>query len=493
MQSSTARQEHMAAAPGSAPIARPVILFELNEVPYRVVDWYVTSKPHCGIARLLAISRQYKTSIETAPGGLQPIVTWSTVHRGVRDVQHGVSAFGQPLERADSEYPPIWRILAQHGVTTGVFGSLLSYRMPEDLANYAFYFPEPLANEPATHPSYLSPFQEFNLSMTRKSGRQVSGAVDWKLAARIIPTLPRLGLTTGTTAVIARQLLAERVRPHLKGRRRSVQSMLAFDVFMKQLRQSHPAFSTFFTNHVASAQHRFWAALFPQDFTELQYEQEWLARYKHEIEYAMDVTDSFVCRLLEFVEANPQYILLLGSSMGQQACNGEPNDNYLEIEDFARFMQGLGFPPEAYARKTAMFPCYGVSLVPEHVTAFREKIASIRIGGEPLKAEHQDGGYSLLVFDYRNYQGRETVQLEGREVAFSQLGIRLIEDEEGTYLSGEHQPIGILLIHDPLHHEVEHNGREQVSVLEIAPALLRHFGIPIPDYMADTTLDLARH
>src|SRR5206468_2619494 len=122
-------------------------------------------------------------------------VTWSSLHRGVRDIQHGVSCFGQPLESADGEYPPIWHILAEHGIKAGVFGSLMSYRMPADLRNYAFYFPEPLANDPTTHPSYLSPFQQFNLSMTRRSGRQVPVTVDWALATRIMPTLPKLGLT----------------------------------------------------------------------------------------------------------------------------------------------------------------------------------------------------------------------------------------------------------------------------------------------------------
>jgi hypothetical protein len=473
--------------------ARPVILFELNEVPYRVIDWYATEKPHSNIAKLLSGSRQCRTSVETVDRGLQPIVTWSSLHRGVRDIQHGVSSFGQPLDQADAQYPPIWRILADHGIRTGVFGSLLSYRIPSDLGNYAFYFPEPLANDPTTYPSYLSPLQEFNLSMTRKSGRTVSAAVDWKLAARIIPTLPKLGLTPGTCAVIARQLVTERVRPHIKGRRRSVQSMLAFDVFMKQLWQYKPAFSTFFTNHVASAQHRFWAALFPEDFADLRYDREWMARYKHEIEYAMDVADAFVGRLMEFLARIPEYILLVGSSMGQAAFSGEPNDSYLEIEDFPRFMQWLGFEPAVYARKTAMFPCYAVTVLPPYVNQFREKLGSIRINGEPIRAEHHDGGYSLLDFDYRNYTGPELVQSNGHDISFAEIGVQLVEDEEGVYLSGDHQPEGIFLIYDRLHPDSKRGPRQNVSILEIAPTVLKHFGIPIPAYMAQPSLDLVGH
>jgi hypothetical protein len=470
--------------------ARSVVLFELNEVPYRILDWYAREKPSSNIAKLVSASRQWCTSVEAAHGRLQPIITWSSLHRGVNDAQHGVSSFGQPLEKADAEYPPIWRILAGHGIKTGVFGSLLSYRIPVDLANYAFYFPEPLANDPTTHPSYLSPFQEFNLSMTRKSGRQVTTAVDWKLAARVIPTLPKLGLTTRTCAVIGRQLLAERIRPHLKGRRRSVQSILAFDVFMKCLWQYKPEFSTFFTNHVASAQHRFWAALFPEDFNDLTYGEEWVTRYQHEIEYAMDVTDAFIGRLLKFLRSVPGYTLLVASSMGQEAFNGQPNDSYLEIEDFPRFMQMVGLGPTAYAQKTAMFPCYAVAVTPQYVDQFREKLGSIRINGEPIPVQHHDGGYSLLDFDYRNYSSPEFVQINGHDVSFAEIGIRLVEDEEGVYLSGEHQGEGILLIYDPAHPQTEHAKRDIVSILQIAPTVLRHFGIPIPAYMAEPSLDL---
>jgi hypothetical protein len=408
----------------------------------------------------------------------------------VNHEQHGVSSFGQPLETADHEYPPVWRILADHGIKTGVFGSLLSYRMPADLANYAFYFPEPLANDPVTHPTYLSPLQEFNLSMTRQSGRRVTSAVDWKLAAKVIPTLPKLGLTPRTCGVIGRQLLAERIHPHLKGRRRSVQSVLAFDVFMRCMQQYKPAFSTFFTNHVASAQHRFWAALFPEDFAELSYGEDWMALYGHEIEYAMDVTDVFVGRLLKFLEQAPEYILLVGSSMGQEAHNGEPNDSYLEIEDFCRFMRLAGAEPYAYARKTAMFPCYAVTVSPQYVDQVRAALTAMRIDGKPLRIEHHAGGYSLLDFDYRNYSGPAVVQINGREVSFADAGIRLAEDEEGVYLSGEHQPEGVLIIYDAQRPRTEPVRRDQVSILEIAPALLRHFDVTPPDYMSDPSLDL---
>ena len=42
--------------------------------------------------------------------------------------------------------------------------------------------------------------------------------------------------------------------------RRTYQAGLAFDIFINFLQSTKPAFATFFTNHVASSMHRFWAA-----------------------------------------------------------------------------------------------------------------------------------------------------------------------------------------------------------------------------------------
>jgi hypothetical protein len=466
---------------------RSVILFELNEVPYKILNWYCDLKPNSHIAKLGAQSRQYRTYVtESGDKSLQPVSTWSTLHRGVTPDRHKVRAFGQPLDKADAEYPPIWRILAEHGATVGVFGSLLSYRVPENLSNYAFYFPEPLANEPVTHPAYLSPFQEFNLAMSRLSGRQVSTAIDWKLVSRIIPTLPRLGLSASTCLAVVRQLVGERIKPATKGRRRSIQSLLAFDIFIKELREKKPAFSTFFTNHVASAQHRFWAALFPEDYPESNYSQEWIDRYKHEIEYAMDMANGFAGRLMQFVQHKQNYLLLVASSMGQEAFNTEPNVSYLAIDDFPRFMSGLGFSPTQYEQRSVMMPCYGVALKLEYVDQFRQKLDSIFMDGKGLTVEYYDGGYFLINFSYTNYHGPLSLQVSGQEISFESLGISVTKDEEGVYLSADHQPEGILLVFDPLNAGAASKPQEndKISVLEIAPSILRQFGVPIPSYIA---------
>jgi hypothetical protein len=116
---------------------RKIIIFEWNEVPYRVIDYYCELAPASCLSRTLACFRQYETYAADT-GVLIPTKTWPTVHRGVNNDKHGITNFGQILDEVDKEFPPLWKLATSHGVKTGVFGSLFSFPMPNILDNYSF-------------------------------------------------------------------------------------------------------------------------------------------------------------------------------------------------------------------------------------------------------------------------------------------------------------------------------------------------------------------
>src|SRR5262249_44070452 len=136
-------------SPGTAHVRgrrmdRKLILFELNEVPHRVVDQFCRWRPKSWLARALPRMKKFQTYAEdVAP--LDPWITWPTLHRGVNDEKHGILNFGQDLREVNRQYPPVWELLAARGVKVGVCGSLHSYPMPEDLNSYAFYIPDTFA------------------------------------------------------------------------------------------------------------------------------------------------------------------------------------------------------------------------------------------------------------------------------------------------------------------------------------------------------------
>ena len=102
-----------------------LIIYELNEVPRKLLDFYIQSKPSSAFAEIVSngfISDTYTNDT----GELHPWSTWPTVHRGVNNKIHKIKYINQSLSKA-SYYKPIWEILSENNINIGVFGSLQSY------------------------------------------------------------------------------------------------------------------------------------------------------------------------------------------------------------------------------------------------------------------------------------------------------------------------------------------------------------------------------
>ena len=157
-------------------MSRRIVLFELNEVPWRIVDEFIADHPHSALARILPISRSY-TSVAADRGHLSPWTTWPTLHRGVNDEQHMIASFGQDLSEVDREYPPIWQLLHDAGVSVGMCGSLHSYPAPADIEGYNFYLPDTFASEPTAFPGRAGRLPGIQPAMVRASARNVATGV----------------------------------------------------------------------------------------------------------------------------------------------------------------------------------------------------------------------------------------------------------------------------------------------------------------------------
>lgn len=461
---------------------RSIILFELNEVPFRIIDDFCRRHPDSTLARLLPSMRQYDTRAEDA-GTLTPWRTWPTVHRGVTNERHLVRDFGQDLTEVDRAWPPLWQLLARRGVRVGVFGSLHSYPMPASLENYGFYFPDTFAAGAECFPGVLSDFQAFNLEMARASWRNVDRRVPWKAALRVLARSPALGLKAATFARLGGHLAAEQARPWKKTRRRTWQTVLAFDVFMKQLRSKRPDFTTFFTNHVAAAMHRYWAASFPDDYDEFKFTDDWVATYSHEIDFAMSGFDRMFRTLVGFVDRNPEYALWIASSMGQEATTARPSTTELAMRDPVRFMTRLGLRDGDWESRPAMFPDYTFVVHPGRAALVRGRLRSFAVGGEPVPWVDAAGGFFRVTLGSCHERTR-SARLNGQDVPFEELGLESvrIDDESGS--TAYHVPNGSLLVYDPRPAAAgQRRSRPRISTLEIAPAILANYGAPVPAYM----------
>ena len=65
-----------------------VVVYELNEVPRKLFDFYADAFPSSAFAQLRQRSNLFE-SLTVDVGHLSPWITWPTMHRGVSNVDHG--------------------------------------------------------------------------------------------------------------------------------------------------------------------------------------------------------------------------------------------------------------------------------------------------------------------------------------------------------------------------------------------------------------------
>jgi hypothetical protein len=353
-----------------------VIMYELNEVPWAIVDWYTAKRPSSNIADIVAASRNY-TTVTTDKGELHPWVTWPTLHRGVDNTVHKIEFLNQDLSSA-SGYPPLWETAVKAGKNVGVFGSLQSYPVPRD-QHYAFYVPDTFAPTADAHPARYKPLQELNLRQTASDGGVVSAVKIDGSVAKIFLRLFKAGLSLKTVLRLANQLVLERRDPAYKTRRAVLQAPVAFDVFLHAYKRSRPDLCTFFTNHVAGMMHRYWKHALSSDHLEQRRDPVRASN----IAFAMDVADQQIGILRRLADDAGASLLIL-SSMGQAPINRRGGDQ-LRIADMARFVQAIGFEG-AFTSQLAMHPDFNFSFeTPADADRFAATIARLRFSdGRPF-------------------------------------------------------------------------------------------------------------
>lgn len=463
---------------------KKIILFELNEVPYRILDNYVSSHPQSFLARFLAKCQQYETFTEDSIA-LDPWISWPTFHRGVNDTEHGILHLGQVADHEiDDRFPPIWTRLRKAGVKVGIFGSLNTAITQENLTEYAFYLPDYFAGDASAYPETLLNFHRFNLELTRQSARNVTRGIPWKGSFGFLEATIRGGLRADTFFDLSSQLISEVADKKKRIRRRTMQPLIMCDLFLKQLEETRPDFSTFYTNHVAAAMHRYWAALLPQDYKEGELDSDWVSSYHDEIPFALNKLESMLGKIVRFTERNPEFRLIVASSMGQAAIAYRKTYEFLTITDVTKFMNAVGVPTESFEIAPAMVPCISLHLKGADSTDLRRKLESVRIGNVPMVFSRRPDrsacfelreGYLHLFVQFDNYDGPLTFTCGGVEKSFQEAGLSMMAHEDGVNCTAQHIPQGSLLVYSP---DRPDSSRTLISTRDFVPSMLANYGLP---------------
>jgi hypothetical protein len=466
-----------------------IVFFELNEVPYRIFDHFALMMPDSSLGRIRKMARAYETYTEDT-GHLSPWITWPSVHRGVSNEDHEISDFGMDNSKVDKEFPSIWSTLSKQGIKTGVFGSLHSYPLPENVSDYAFFVPDTFAAGPECFPKKYEAFQDFNLKMAGLNGRNVTSGVALKEASRFLLAAPGLGLRGRTIGKLVSQVAVEHLNKDRVVRRRTSQVQIAFDFYLNALMREKPSVSFFFTNHVASSLHRYWPAVFPEDYQVLNYDAEWVKSWSGEIPFAMKEVAHQLSQLMRFVELTPDYVLVIGTSMGQAAVEGrEKVNSQIVINNISRFMAGMGLSQDEWEKRPAMSPQYIVQVCDKKCDLFVQALGAITVNGRSIDVNQLGSGVFRLELSISNARSVQVV-VNGQTIDPHAFGFQNLQLQDAAGANAYHIPNGMLMIYDPSN-PVSQPGRalDRISTLEIAPSILKNFGISRPSYMR-SALDL---
>jgi hypothetical protein len=401
------------------PALRPILLLEVNEVHWRILDRALESPARSHLRRFVD-SALTRTTHSGDVGWLSPWITWPSLHRGISNVEHGIEHLGQDV--ATFKGRAIWEEYRALGESIGICGSLQSWP-PIDPGRGGFYVPDTFARDERCVPRYLEPLQRLNLDLVSESGRVGSRRVPLRAATRALPAAIRAKISPRFVARVMQQLLRERRDPTCAMRRPTFQTLFFWEIFQGLFDPRRPpAFSTFFTNHVAGLMHRHWDEVFPEDFPERAPVTKPL--HTEGVAFAFDVLDELIGDALRFQEECPSLILVLASSMGQAAFRRTwQHGRELVLHDLARLLTRLGIPSSAYSVAPAMVPQAAANVPDAH---WRDVIA------RELRGVRSSSGLEVFDVDARGASLSITLSTPSSE-ALDEGALTLADGSRATW------------------------------------------------------------
>jgi hypothetical protein len=430
------------------PSASPILLLEINEISWRMLRHYLDQKKYHNLNAFFETAKHY-TSITVDEGELSPWVVWPSIHRGMPNTEHRIFNLGQ--DPATFKGTPIWEEFLCRGKDIGVFGSLQSWP-PKAPGKNGFYITDTFAHDSRCYPEFLQPILEFNLRQVAKSGRSVADtSVFSGVNIIFLLALLKARVKLKTLFALAFQLLGEKMDPRLKARRSIYQGVLFWDIFCGLFDpRNPPAFSTFFTNHVAGMMHRFWNHVFPEDFpTHMRPTEPY---HKSTVDFSMSVLDEMLADVLRWQKINPTLTVIFATGMGQDKVIREEHHGFeLTVSDTTKLMQSFGLNHTQFKALLAMAPQCAVEIEDSELrkSLIGRLNAAKTMSGKNLFLLKEEGkSLSItILYEDRNdcLAGKFSLQ-PGKECSFFDAGIKSWEIEAGT---AYHIPEGIFAISGP--------------------------------------------
>ncbi|MEM7323384.1 MAG: hypothetical protein AAF531_09895 [Actinomycetota bacterium] len=263
-------------------------------------------------------------------------------------------------------------------------------------------------------------------------------------------------------------------------RLRTAQFLLLQDLFLRLLDSEQPDLAVFFTNHVAAAMHRYWYAMYPNDFDEAHYDERWVARNRGEIAAALVTLDRYLRRLHRWCERHDRTLIVL-SSMGQgpsRSLQAAVRREVVIVEP-RRFLDTVGIDPTVEVRGSMVPQLTLECRTPQMASEVAAILADVEAGEVFWDV---DGADTVVTLTYHlDPVSSTSVRLAGARYPADEIGVAVYEVDDHS--SGRHIPEGILgIANSPSFKPADDN---VLDALNVAPAILTHLGVTPPDHLQE--------
>lgn len=220
-----------------------VISLELNELNFDFIEQYIAKGELPNFRAAIERHGLVETVAEDRYPFLEPWIQWPTVYSGKTYAEHGVFRLGDIV---DKDYPQIWEVLAQRGVSVGALSPMnAANRVPEA----DFFVPDPWTVTPVSGGKQLEELAGIVKAAVNGNAHGGEGMVS--LGRKLMPFVWQFA-SPSSWREYARIL---RYSAKYKWARASFLDRFLADVFLKLRAKHGTRFSSVFLNSGAHIQH----------------------------------------------------------------------------------------------------------------------------------------------------------------------------------------------------------------------------------------------
>jgi hypothetical protein len=183
------------------------------------------------------------------------------------------------------------------------------------------------------------------------------------------------------------------------------------------------------------------------------------------------------------VDVNRNYTLLIASSMGQAAYEGDAIFTELFVTDMSRFLDVLELPSDAWRQSPSMHPDYSIHVSEGHADSFERALKYAAIGRDRIAIEYdrRANGFFRLHMHFKNLDAElDLLHLGNQSMALAAAGLAPMDTDFQQGVTGHHIPKGIMLAYGA---QVQPKALGEISICDIAPTILACLGVPRPAHM----------